>query len=209
MVVWVFFSGNTVSVYGQAAITSGYFLTEKGSDTIRGRMIVPLAYASQSPAIHLLQWHAVFIDDQGHELVLNPKHITAYGFRYNEKIFDFISCENSLNIKNPFEMQQEKVFLNVVVNGYVDMFIVHMLRREAGNRTYGASSPDFTHYMQHYFLRNESGQYDEIRGFSFKKCLISYFSDYAEMKTLLKEKPVNQQNLDFYVRAYNRWMTSR
>jgi hypothetical protein len=201
--------GGMSSLPAQIAVSPGYFIPKNKQDTIYGNLIIPLEYINGSPAIHLLQWQVNYLDKKGYQMSLKPGHINSFGFRYKGVNYEFQSVFNVMNLDNPYHHDEKWMFLKEEVKGFVELFSIRIKRKYSGNRIYGASSPGFHYYTEHYLIRKNNSELIEVRGLSVKNFLKKYFPDHPDLDQLLPEKQINRKNLPLIIEKYNRWKLNR
>lgn len=184
----------------------GYFISNKG-DTIQVHFRLSVSLLGE-PSYSNLQNKAVYFNQQGEKHVLRPAAAREIGFFYKNDTVRMLSRFNSIGLPAPLFHNDGKVFLKLEADGQVKLFSY----KQKSQGGFGSSGMPvglgFSYAYERYVLQYGSNPLLQVKGISFRRDMMDFFSDYPELVEKIDQRMYRKENLALIVKEYNHYKDS-
>lgn len=171
-------------------------------DTIDVIFNIPFKLLSGEPNFEKLQYRVKYYDASGEVFKLKPDDAEEIRFKINNKEFRMLSRHNSLG--GGLFSGSSNIFLELVSDGAVKIFNYYYTQHTPG--MYGAGgmvTSGTTISQEKYVLQKGNGTLVRPVGISFKKDMMTFFSDCPELVKRIDSKELRKSDLLLIVSYYN------
>lgn len=190
----------------------GYFFSNEG-DSVQGQLVIPVQFIHSEPNMKLIQWRILFINSRKKEqYLLEPHTVGGFGFKYKGEEYHFHSMPNHYGWRNPFNEINEKVFMELVVEGEVNLYKI-LRRQEVGGlfledgAEVGANSTSGGSYVDMYFLEY-MGELTRLKPTGYHDQIESFFQHSPLFLAQIANQRITKKELADIISRYNEWFKS-
>lgn len=185
----------------------GYFISNKG-DTVQVYFRLSVSLLRGEPSYSRLQNKAVYFNQQGEKHVLRPSAAREICIFYKNDTVRMLSRFNNIGLPTPLFHYDGKVFLKLEADGLVKLFS-YKQKSQGGFGSSGLPAGlGFSYAYERYVLQYGSNPLLQVRGISFRRDMMDFFSDYPELVEKIDKRMYRKEHLALIVKEYNHYRDS-
>ena len=183
----------------------GYIITHE-ADTLFTLMKVSVGWFSGNPSFNALQSKVIYYTEDGKKQVLRPADAREVGIIYKGDTTRFLSRPNNLAISTSLFHDDGYIFLKLEEDGLVKLFSYEVQNHSGGFGAAGAvASAAITYSYDRYVLQYNKLPLQQVRGISFRRDMMEFFSDCPELVEKIDQRIYRKQDLQKIVKEYNHY----
>jgi hypothetical protein len=178
------------------------------NDTLNTMLKIPVYGIAGPPNYLKIQYKIKYYDENQAIKTLRPENAKEVRFTFKGEKIRMLSKSNANGIGGFSLTSSTGIFLKVVeleVEGQVKLFNVYIT--EVGPAviigTGGASPGSSANMSKKYVLEKTNGKLFRVRSLSFKRDMMTYFSDCPTLVEKIKKKEFRMRDLKMIVEFYN------
>lgn len=174
------------------------------NDTLDVIFKIPVNIFSKEINFEKLQYKIKYIDSAKNTVVIKSNQAEEIRFLYQDKEVRMLSRYTNYRLRNVFT-NNHKVFLKLEIDGKIKLFRYY--QTESSPVMYNSSSDLITegisNQVDRCFLQKGSQELIRIKGLTFRKDMMEYFSDCNEVFQKIENRKYGKKDIETIVNYYN------
>jgi hypothetical protein len=180
------------------------------NDTLDVIFKIPINIFSKEINFEKLQYKIKYIDSAKNTVVIKSNQAEEIRFLYQDEEVRMLSRYTNDRLENVFS-NNYKIFLKLEIDGKIKLFKYY--QTESSPVMYNSSSDLITEGISYQvdkcFLQKDSQELIRIKGLTFRKDMMEYFSDCHDVFQKIENKEYRKKDIETIVNYYNSYCINK